>query len=321
MSLLAEFFSLTADWRDVFAQERTFLRAQRQAVGSLLCLGRHCLSRIIWTNGGQHRNWSSEYLLHTRAHWDPQQLFEPIWKHALPFCSGRLVGVAVDDTRLRKTGRCIPQAFYQRDPLSPPFHVNLMLGLRCLQASLLLPLHRTHGASARALPVRFEEVSPVKRPGRKATQEMKEQYRQASKWNNLSRRFTQMSAQLRLEMDAAGAGNKILVLAGDGSFCNSTCFAGIPERSVLLVRARKDAKLCFRANDGSRRFYAVDKFTPDSVRHDVHQRLEDHTDLLWRPTPNPALQSSQPSLLGRRCQAASSTPSCDRSHPLLQSQE
>jgi len=32
-----------------------------------------------------------------------------------------LVGVAVDDTRLPKTGSCIQQAFYQRDPMSPPF--------------------------------------------------------------------------------------------------------------------------------------------------------------------------------------------------------
>jgi len=44
----------------------------------------------------------------------------------LPYCPGRLVGVAVDATRLRKTGRAIPQARYHRDPLSPPFHVNLM---------------------------------------------------------------------------------------------------------------------------------------------------------------------------------------------------
>ena len=27
----------------------------RQAVGSLICLGRCCLTRVIWTNGGQHR--------------------------------------------------------------------------------------------------------------------------------------------------------------------------------------------------------------------------------------------------------------------------
>ncbi len=68
---------------------------------------------------------------------------------ALAWCPGPLVGVAVDDTRLHKSGRSIEQAFYQRDPMSPPFHCNLMLGGRFLQASLLLPLER-QGAGARA---------------------------------------------------------------------------------------------------------------------------------------------------------------------------
>src|SRR6266403_1830012 len=92
-------------------------------------------------------------------HWDPQQLFKPILKNALEYCPQRLVGVALDDTKLRKTGRSIEQAFYQRDPMSPPFHVNLVLGLRFLQASLLVPLHRDSAVGARALPIRFEEVS------------------------------------------------------------------------------------------------------------------------------------------------------------------
>ena len=52
------------------------------------------------------------------------------------------MGAAVDDTQPHRTGRCIRQAFHQRDPLSPPFHTNLMLGLRFLQASLLVPLRR-----------------------------------------------------------------------------------------------------------------------------------------------------------------------------------
>ena len=268
MSLLAEFLTIVEDWRSVFPQQRTFHRGVRQALGSLVCLGRRCLSRIIWTNGGQNRSWSAEYFLHSRCQWEPQQLFRPILKRALAYCPQRLVGVALDDTRLRKTGRSIPQAFYQRDPLSPPFHVNLVLGLRFLQASLLVPLHRTAPVGTRALPIRFEEVSRVKRPGKRASQEMKKQYREAVKQRNLSRSFVEMGKQLRQELDQAGGRDKILVLAGDGSFCNRTCFGEIPERSVLLVRARKDAKLCFRAPADSRRFYGVDKFTPEQVRKD-----------------------------------------------------
>lgn len=268
MSLLPEFLAIVADWREVFPRQRTFQRGVRQALGSLVCLGRRCLSRIIWTNGGQNRSWSAEYFLHSRCQWEPQQLFSPILKRALAYCPQRLVGVALDDTKLRKTGRSIRQAFYQRDPLSPPFHINLVLGLRFLQASLLVPLHRNAPVGTRAVPIRFEEVSRVKRPGKRATGEMRKQYREAVKQHNLSRRFVAMGKQLRQELDQAGGCHKVLVLAGDGSFCNRTCFGEIPERSVLLVRARKDAKLCFRAGEGARRFYALEKFTPEQVRQD-----------------------------------------------------
>ena len=273
MSLLSEFLAITQDWRSVFPQERTFQRATRQALGSLVCLGRRCLTRIIWTNGGQDRSWSAEYFLHSRCQWEPQYLFRPILKRALGYCPQRLVGVAIDDTRLRKTGRAIPQAFYQRDPLSPPFHVNLVLGLRFLQASLLVPLHRNSPVGTRALPICFQEVSRVKRPGKRATEEMQQQYREAVKQKNLSRSFVEMGKQLRQELDKAGGRNKVLVLAGDGSFCNRTCFGEIPERALLLVRARKDAKLCFArrpdAHGGPRRFYATEKFTPEQVRQDL----------------------------------------------------
>jgi len=181
MSLLAAFLTIVETWRNVFPQQRTFQRATRQALGSLICLGRRRLTRILWTNGGQNRSGSAEHFLHSRCQWEPQEPFRPIWKHALEYCPQRLAGVAVDDTRLRKTGRSIPQAFYRRDPLSPPFHVNLVLGLRFLRASLLAPPHRNSPAGTRTLPIRFQEVSRVKRPGKRATQEMRQQYREAAK--------------------------------------------------------------------------------------------------------------------------------------------
>jgi len=268
MSLLAAFLDIVEDWRSVFPQQRTYRRGVRQALGSLVCLGRRCLSRIIWTNGGQHRSWSAEYFLHSRCQWEPQQLFQPILQRALAYCPQRLVGVAIDDTKLRKTGRAISQAFYQRDPLSPPFHVNLVLGLRFLQASLLVPLHRRANVGTRAVPIRFQQVSRVKRPGKKASPEQQKQYKAAVKQQNLSRSFVQMGKQLRAELDQAGGRDKILVLTADGSFCNRTCFAEVPDRAALLARARKDARLCLRSTDRGRRFYALEKFTPEQVRKD-----------------------------------------------------
>jgi len=267
-TLLATWLDILSAWRPHFPQQRTYHRAVRQALGALICLGRRCLSRIIWTNGGQQRNWSSEYFLHARCQWDPPALFANVLRRALPYCPGRLVGVAVDDTRLRKTGRAIPQAFYQRDPLSPPFHVNLVLGLRFLQASLLVPLHRRAPAGCRALPLRFEEVSRVKKPSRRASAEEWKAYKKQARLHNLSQRFVQVVPALRQQLDAAGGERQILVLALDGSFCNRTCLRAPRPRTELIARARKDARLCFRAPQPSRRFYDPAPFTPEQVRQD-----------------------------------------------------
>jgi hypothetical protein len=283
-SLLACFLEIVADWKPFFPQPRTYLRAVRQALGTLLCLGRHTLSRIIWTNGGQYRDWRAEYFLFSRCQWDPAQLFTPILQRALAWCPGRYIGVAIDDTRLRKTGLRIQQAFYQRDPLSPKFYTNLMFGLRFLQASLLVPLFRRAKVGTRALPIAFEEVSVVKRPRRKLPprepgkgkrteplsplEQEWQQYRAAQKAHNLSTRFVDLMRRLRTMFDACGAAKKILLLAVDGSFCNRTVFTTVVTGVELIARARKDLRLCFRAEAGSRRFYDPRKFTPEQVRLD-----------------------------------------------------
>lgn len=267
-TLLECWLEIVRPWQSVFAQKRTWVRAARQALGSLLVLGRATVSRILWTSGREQKSWSGEYFLHSRAAWDPHALFTPLLKEGLAFCPGKLVGVAVDDTRLRKTGRSIPQAAWHRDPMSPPFHTNLMLGLRFLQASLLLPLHRTGLFSARAIPIRFEEVSTVKKPGKRAGEEAWRQYKADRQRFNLSQRFVETMAQLRAALDAAGGERKTLAIAGDGSFCNRTVLAAIPQRAILIARTRKDAQLCFAAVPGSRRLYAAEKFTPEQVRQD-----------------------------------------------------
>jgi hypothetical protein len=232
----------------------------------MLCLGRRCLTRIIWINGEEKKFPAKHYYLYSRCQWNPQELFTPIWKEALSFCSSSLVAVAIDDTRLRKTGRMIRQAFYQRDPLSPPFHVNLMFGLRFLQASLLLPLYRKAPVGPRALPVFFKEASVVKRPSRRASPEAWIQYRRQQKQYNLSQYFLQAATYLRQQLDQFGGGKKLLLLVTDGSFCNRTVFGSIRERVHVVARTRKDARLCFQAPPGSRRFYDPTKFTPEQVR-------------------------------------------------------
>src|ERR1035438_10333498 len=165
MLLLEKFDELLQPWRSAFAQQRTWHRAHRLAYGLLLCLRTHLTSSAICATGRQFLDWSADYRLFSRSPWDPHALFDPIFDRlaALLPSSQAPVVAALDDTLCNKTGRHIPGATYARDPLSPPFHVNLVRGLRFVQASLLVRATRFPGP-ARALPVRFEPAPPAVSP-------------------------------------------------------------------------------------------------------------------------------------------------------------
>lgn len=266
--LLTYFLKVVEGWRPAFLQTRSHQRAVGQALGLLVGFGRRTLSRAICALGHQRQDWSADYRLHARAEWEPNRLFQSVLEKALPFCRGRYVIAALDDTRLHKTGRHIKSAFYQRDPLSPKFRFNLTFGLRFVQISLLLPLYRGQKASARALPVRFVEAPALKHPRRKAPSEEWAAYRQAVKKNNLSSQAVHVIAGLRASIDQAGQQRKPLLIVGDGSFCNRTLFRPVLDRTEIVARARSDAKLCRRAPTGTGRFYDELKFTPESIRQD-----------------------------------------------------
>lgn len=266
MTLLECFVEIISEWKGAFRQERTTRRALSQALVSLICLGKRTLTRIIWSAGGQHKSWSSEYFLHSRSSWSPEDLFLPIAKRALSFCRGQLLGVVIDDTSIRKTGKRIRQAFLSRDPMSPPFHPNLRLGIRFLQCAVVIPLHRTLKVAARTIPIHFEEVSAAKKP-RKGTKNYdlkKKEYRELKKTNNLPLRALQTLSKIRQMLDLAGAAKKLIVIIGDGAFCNKRMFSFNVERMHLLVRCRKDLKLC-RQSNSSKRFYDQKVFTPLEV--------------------------------------------------------
>jgi len=266
--LLANLLEILLDWQAAFPQQRSFRRAVAQALGTLTAFGRRTLSRAIWAQGHQHADWSAEYKLHARSRWLTADLFQPILRRALPYCQGRYVAVAMDDTRLRKTGRKIPTVAYGRDPMSPKFRFNLMLGLRFLQLSLLVPLYRQAKASPRGIPVRFEEVPPLKKPRRKASSEEWAAFRLATRRQNLSTRAVDLIRDLRVSVDEAGGRHKKLLVVGDNSFCNRTLFRATGERTEIIARARRDIRLCRRASAGTRCVYDAAKFTPEQVRQD-----------------------------------------------------
>ena len=266
-------------WRPVFSQQRTHERAVEHALSLPLILGRRTISRSLCALDRADRDWSADYKLFSRSLWDASRLFDPVGENYLERYDRGPIIVALDDSSYPKTGKKIPGAGWHKDPLSPPFQVNLRFGLRFLQASLVYPLHREGNFSARAIPIGFDHAPSVKKPGRRASVEEQQAYRRLKKQNNLSRYAIRQLKRVRRRLDEQGAVLRPLWAVLDGSFCNRTIFRAPWDRVVLLARCRKDARLCQPALGPGRRRYDAHVVTPESLRTDpsvVWKRIRIH---------------------------------------------
>lgn len=269
MNLIKNLLFIFNLWRPAFCKKAAHRRAIALALASLCCYGRKTITSMVIFLGCSYKIPIADYKFFSKRSWDPNDLFNPILKHAAIYCQGDYICVAADDTKIRKSGKQIPNACWQADPMGPPFQVNLIWGLRYLQMSLLVPLYsENQNTPARALPIRFISAPSIKKPGKKSTEEERQTYRILSKQKNLSTIFVNNVLELRKSMDEIGFEAKTLVMSSDGSFCNKTCMSIDDPRIILLARCRKDAKLCFKASEQSKRIYDEKKFTPEDVRKD-----------------------------------------------------
>lgn len=245
MNLLETYDNLLQDWRQVFSQTRTFVRARRLSFGLLVCLRVHLTSRAICATGRQFMDWSADYRLFSRSPWNPHRLFDPIFDRLPALLAAPLAPViaALDDTLCKKTGRHIPGVGMARDPMSPAFRVNLCYGLRFVQVSLLVSPSAVAGA-ARALPVRFDFAPPAVKPKKNAAPERHEAYKQEQKQRALPLAGLAAIISVRQSLDERPeTALRQLIVSGDGSYTNKTVLRHLPPQTTFIGRIRKDAKL------------------------------------------------------------------------------
>jgi len=269
MNLLTYLLKQTAGWAFVFPQQRSLQRALTLAFGILCGVGRRTLTRAISFAGNTQKDWSADYKVFSRSPWEPRALFHTILEQAIQEHQLKRIVISTDDTRVWRNGKHVPQTQWHRDPMGPPFQVNLRWGHRFLQASFVLPLYRQDAeSSSRSIPVRFEMAPVVKKPGKKASAEDLKAYWLLKKEKNLSVQFVALTKELRERLDLTGHRSKRLVKVCDGSFCNRTVFAEDWEAQNVTVtaRCRKNIVLCKRAPGKGQRFYGKIKFTPEEVR-------------------------------------------------------
>lgn len=282
--MLAELARLLVRWQPVFARRATWVRVVAVLLGLVLATGRRTVTASIVARGRQFGAWAADYLAFSRAPWQVDRLFDAVIDAVIDTeqrsCpGGRYLCVAVDDTGLPKSGKCIRSARWMRDPMSPPFQVNLRWGLRYVHLAALLPLHRL-GLDPRAISVGFAPAPSIKKPGSKATDEQKAEYKEARKRHNLSVVAIQQFTRLRRHLDANGHHDLKVLVIGDGSYTNRTVLKDLPERVEYLGRTRSDLALHLPAAPDGRKVYGRRLPTPEALRQDP-ERPWTHTELLY----------------------------------------
>jgi hypothetical protein len=146
----------------------------------------------------------------------------------------------LDDSLLRRSGLHTSGVAWRRDPLGPRFQTNFVRAQRFLQISAAMP---GKDSVYRLAPIAFVHTPTPPKPKRKATVEELAQYRLDARASRLCLRASQQMIQLRQSLDQdAGDGNpRILILAFDGGYTNSTVLKNIPSRTTCIGRIRKDA--------------------------------------------------------------------------------
>lgn len=243
-------------------------RMTEHLLAQLACLGTHTITGLLSVCGRQFGDWSADYRLYERGRTDPERLFEPTRQWLTDHQEGPIV-LAMDDTHLRKAGAKVHGAQYRRDPMGPPFQVNLVRAQRFLQLSMAL---KGKEGAARMIPTDWTHAPLPKKPKRDADEKALETYKTQKKEACLSRVAVQRVAHLRKWFDRHGAQDKKLWVAVDASFANATVLKNLPPNTHLIARVRADAKLYHlperQKEKGRKKVYGEPAPTPRQLHKD-----------------------------------------------------
>lgn len=244
---------------------------RQHLLAHLLCPGRHTISGLITVLGGQFEDWTADYSLYAKARVHSDAIFSEVRRQVDELAGDtRPLCVALDDTILRKVGKCIPGTAYRKDPLGPPFNVNLVWAQRRLQLSAAVADSNGEG---RMIPIAFEDASTPHKPRKGSDDEVVQAYREQMKQRNLNAVAVEALESLqdqRAEENEGIAPDLHVVV--DGSYTNKKMLRKLPANTTLIGRIRKDAKLSAKpisqAPKGRKKFYGEDLPTPEQIRQD-----------------------------------------------------
>src|SRR5437588_8184414 len=176
----------------------------------MVCFGRHTITGLLRLQDRTQADWTADYRLYAEQHFDEDKVFGTVRTEVqAQLAENAPLVAAMDDSLLRKSGRQVYGVRYARDPMSPPFQVNFVRGLRVLQISAALP-QGIHGA-ARLVPIDFQHAPLPPKPRRNAPPPVQEAYQQQRAKKNINLVGRQRLALLRRQMDQSAAAHRHLV--------------------------------------------------------------------------------------------------------------
>lgn len=221
--------------------------------------------------GGQFSDWTADYSLYSKDRVEVDAVFKEVRRQVdglrgphQPLC------LALDDTILRKVGKTIPGTAYRKDPLGPAFNLNLVWAQRRLQLSAAVADDR---GEVRMIPISFQEASTPRKPRKGSSQEAHQVYKEQMKQRNLNTVAIHSLSQLQQQRAEENGGvTPALHVVVDGSYTNKNTLRHLPEKTTLIGRIRKDAKLSAKPEEqkpkGRKKFYGEDLPTPEQLRQD-----------------------------------------------------
>lgn len=272
----------TQEMRDAFLpafpQARTANRAIEVLKGMLFTTIGGTIADSVRARSREQEDPSADMRVLSRMQ-SPQVVYEGVFRATCPLLpiEGPVV-LAVDDTVLPKRGKKMDFVRACHNPLAPPWQpFALMPGHSVFHAALIVTDKET--MKPLAITVAFELVEPrpkalrkkkggrgktsgsnrkkkTKKTGSRSSKRKRgrptkeEAARNKQEEQAIRRRYPTAPdvavatiTRVRKWMDEAGMKDRLLLVAGDGSYTNATVFFRLPERCQYVGRVRPDASL------------------------------------------------------------------------------
>ena len=227
--LLPVLLGLVEKCKASYGQGRVFNRVLGLVMAEIFAFGRHTITQLLCVLGLTTEDWSAWYRVFSEGRFDEEQTSAVMVREMLSSVEETVpFVVGVDGFHVPRCSETMPGTGWMRGLQTAKFKPGIQRGQRFVEASWLPPI--VDGFS-RAIPIRclaaFTEKSvPCAEEPR-----------------------TEVAAGLsilqwtRNQLDEAGRSEQLLLSLADGSYDTLAFWAGLPERTVAVVRSARNRAL------------------------------------------------------------------------------